>query len=157
MAPALMNQLGDFVVGLASVLKKVLPENMRLTKPIYGMASKNPRITEDVKHDPCAFKERTHLSTAHMIVDTMDKSPDTFKYYKSPFLVIQGGLDKLVNPSVAFELFARSSTPVEDKDILFYENMWHDIWHEDEIGEIIEKIGEWLEHRLAVRAQRLNQ
>ena len=45
MAPALMNQAGDFVVGLASVLKKVLPENTRLTKPIYGMASKNPQIT----------------------------------------------------------------------------------------------------------------
>lgn len=131
MAPALMNQLSDFVVGLASVLKKVLPENTRLTKPIYGMASKNPQITADVKEDPCSFKERAHLSTAHMLVDTMDKSPETFKDYKSPFLIVQGGLDKLVNPSVAFELFAQSRTPPEDKDILFYENMWHDIWHED--------------------------
>jgi hypothetical protein len=75
MAPALKNQVGDFLVGLTSVLKKVLPENMRLSKPIYGMATKNPQITEDVKKDPCAYKERTHLSTAHMLVSTMDKSP----------------------------------------------------------------------------------
>ena len=102
MAPALKNQIGDFVVGLTSVLKKVLPENMRLTKPIYGMASKNPKITEDVKVDPYVFKDRTHLSTAHMLVETMDKSPATFKQYSCPFMIIQGGLDKLVNPDVAF-------------------------------------------------------
>jgi len=30
-------------------------------------------------------------------------------------MVIQGGLDKLVNPSVAFELFEQSKTPIEDK------------------------------------------
>ncbi len=75
MAPALKNQVNGFVVGLSSVLKKLLPEDMRLTKPIYGMASKNPQITVDVKADNLAFKERTHLSTAHMLVNTMDKSP----------------------------------------------------------------------------------
>lgn len=98
------------------------------------MASKNPQITEDVKKDPHSFKERTHLSTVHMLVDTMDRSPDTFKDYNSPFMIVQGGLDRLVNPDVAFELFARSRTAPEDKEILFYDNMWHDIWHEDEIG-----------------------
>jgi acylglycerol lipase len=148
MAPALKNQLGDFVVGLTSVLKKMLPENMKLTKPTYGMASKNPQITEAVKADPCCYKERAHLSTAHMLVNTMDKSPETFKDYNLPFMVVQGGLDKLVNPDVAFELFANSRTPVEDKEILFYPNMWHDIWHEDEIYEIIEKAIKWMDHRL---------
>ena len=64
-----------------------------------------------------------------MLVDTMDKSPSTFKDYKSPFMIVQGGLDKLVNPQVAFELFAQSRTALEDKEIIFYENMWHDIWH----------------------------
>lgn len=115
MAPALKNQVGDFLVGLASVLKKIMPENMRLSKPIYGMASKNPQITVDVKNDPHAYKERTHLSTVHMLVDTMDKSPETFKDYDFPFMVVQGGLDKLVNPDVAFELFLKSKTPLEDK------------------------------------------
>lgn len=75
MAPALKNQVSDFVVGLSSVLKKLLPEDMRLTKPIYGMGSKNPQITQDVKVDSLAYKDRTHLSTAHMLVNTMDKSP----------------------------------------------------------------------------------
>lgn len=68
-----------------------------------------------------------------MIVSTMEKSPKTFPSYKAPFMVVQGGLDKLVNPEVAFELYENSQTKSEDKEIIFYENMWHDIWHEEEI------------------------
>jgi hypothetical protein len=37
-----------------------------------------------------------------MIVSAMDSTPSTFKKYKSPFIIIQGGLDKLVNPEGAF-------------------------------------------------------
>ncbi len=46
-------------------------------------------------------------------------------------MVVQGGLDKLVNPEVAFELYDQSKTKAEDKELLFYEEMWHDIWHEE--------------------------
>lgn len=59
----------------------------------------------------------------------MDKSSETFHKYSCPFFIIQGGMDKLVNPEVAFELFERSKTPLHDKAILFIEEMWHDIWH----------------------------
>jgi len=56
MAPALKNNFGGFVVGLAGALKKILPEKTKLTKPVYGMASKNPEITDFVKNDPYAYK-----------------------------------------------------------------------------------------------------
>jgi acylglycerol lipase len=55
------------------------------------------------------------LSTLDMIVSTMDKSPNTFHLYKCPFIIIQGGLDKLVNPEVAFDLYDKSQTKSEDK------------------------------------------
>jgi len=42
-------------------------------------------------------------------------------------LVIQGGLDKLVDPELAYELERLS--PSDDKTVLFYDDLWHDIWH----------------------------
>ena len=45
MAPALKNSVGGFLVGLATGLAKILPQKSRLTKPVYGMAAKNPTIT----------------------------------------------------------------------------------------------------------------
>lgn len=133
MAPALKSQLGGLVVGMSKFLHKVLPEETKLTGPIYGKASKNPAITDFVKADPYAYKGRSNLSTMTFLAKAMETSPSSFQNYKCPFLIIQGGLDKLVHPMVAFDLFTHSQLPEEDKDILFYKNMWHDIWHEREI------------------------
>lgn len=102
MAPALKNQIGGFLINLTGALSSVLPKKSKLTKPVYGKASKNPAITEFVKNDKYAFSERVSLSTINLLVSTMDKSPSTFKNYKCPFIIFQGGLDKLVNPEVAF-------------------------------------------------------
>ena len=64
----------------------------------------------------------------------MDVAPATFDKFDIPFVVVQGGLDKLVNPIGAFELYDKS--PSKDKQvpfplikIWFYEKMWHDVWH----------------------------
>ncbi len=148
MAPALKNLVGGILVGMTGFLKKILPENTKLIKPIYGRAARNPMITEAVKTDPYVYKGRVNLATTAFLVSTMDASPQTFSQYKCPFLVIQGGCDKLVNPMVAFELFERSQTAEKDKQIIFYQNMWHDIWHEPEINEIIGSIVNWIDGRL---------
>ena len=63
MAPALMNSVGGCVVSLTKFLGKMLPDHMRLTKPIYGKASKNPAITDFVKKDKYVFADRMSLST----------------------------------------------------------------------------------------------
>lgn len=50
-----------------------------------------------------------------MLVKAMDESPKRFHEYKAPFMIIQGGLDKLVCPEVAFDLYDKSQTAPEDK------------------------------------------
>ena len=58
----------------------------------------------------------------------MDTSPETFKNYRCPFFVIQGGLDKVVHPMGAIELYQQSPLKEDDKEMLFYEHMWHSVW-----------------------------
>jgi acylglycerol lipase len=72
-------------------------------------------------------------------------------------MIIQGGLDKLVNPDGAFELYYQSKTKEEDKEILFYEKMWHDVWHEEEIHEINKKVVEWIKIRVSKFKEAKNQ
>lgn len=45
MAPALKNSVGGTIVKAAKLLGSFLPEKTKLTKPVYGRASKNPVIT----------------------------------------------------------------------------------------------------------------
>ena len=67
------------------------------------------------------------------MVEFIAHSRDTFADYDQPFMVIHGGKDKLVDPMVAFDLYKQSKTPEQDKEIIFHEDMFHDIWHEPEI------------------------
>ncbi len=45
MAPALKNNIGGGLVLATKILGTILPDKMKLSKPIYGRASKNPAIT----------------------------------------------------------------------------------------------------------------
>lgn len=45
MAPALKNNVGGTLVKVTKMLGSILPNKTRLTKPVYGKASKNPEIT----------------------------------------------------------------------------------------------------------------
>ena len=65
-------------------------------------------------------------------------------------MIVQGGLDKLVNPEVAFKLYDNCKTGAGDKELSFYEGMWHDIWHEEEIYEIMDKISAWVHKRVSL-------
>lgn len=102
MAPAMMHSLSSGLVSMARVIGKIIPDKMGLFKPVYGRATRNPQITDDVKKDLYAFSDRLVHSTMQMLVNVMENTPETFPQYGSPFMIIQGGLDKLVNPEVAF-------------------------------------------------------
>jgi acylglycerol lipase len=52
----------------------------------------------------------------------------------------------LVDPNLGFELMTKS--PKIDKKLLFYENMWHAVWAEEEIHEIIPQVCSWLKERI---------
>lgn len=110
MAPAMMHSMSSGLVSVAKTIGKVLPDKAKLFKPIYGQATKNPQITQDVQKDKYAFSERSVVSTMQLLVKIMDSSPKTFHRYNCPFIIIQGGLDKLVNPQVAFELYDNAKT-----------------------------------------------
>ena len=59
----------------------------------------------------------------------MEAAPATFRQYEAPFMIVQGGMDRVVNSEGAFELYENSRTNPKDKNILFYEKMWHNVWH----------------------------
>lgn len=81
MAPAMKNSVGGTLVKFTKILGSILPDKTRLTKPVYGKASKNPLITQFIKNDKYAFSQRMSLSTIQMIISTMEKAPKTFSQY----------------------------------------------------------------------------
>lgn len=115
MAPALRNMVGGTLVNLVCGIASLLPKSTRLIAPPRGQCTKNPKVTEDIVKDKYSFQDRASLKTLQTIIHTMDISPETFKHFDIPFVIVQGGLDKLVNPLGAFELYDQSKS--QDKEV----------------------------------------
>lgn len=105
MAPALMHNLPSFVPSITNFITNILPNSTRLLPPMADKSNRNPNVTEYRKKDPYCFNDRAYLSTMNIIVSVMSQSQTTFKDFSCPFMIVQGGLDKLVNPEVAFKLY----------------------------------------------------
>ena len=56
----------------------------------------------------------------------MEIYENTYNSFNLPFLIIQGGRDKIVNYKGAFLLFENS--PSKDKTFIFMEDLWHCVW-----------------------------
>ena len=66
---------------------------------------------------------RPKMIVKKILVDAMDKSPSTFKSYKAPFIVFQGGMDKTIHPEGAFDSIRRQ------RDSLLWRNVaWYLAW-----------------------------
>lgn len=130
MCPALKKNISKYTVGLVSIMRSILPEYTRLGRFALDNSNRNKAMIRKKENDPFYFKDRFCLATVHSLLSTIGQNPQTYKEFVCPFLIIQGGVDRSVDPAEAFRLFKESPLEEEDKDILFYEKMWHDIWFE---------------------------
>ena len=106
MAPAIKNIVDGYLVSLVKGISSIFHKKFKIPiKQPRGQATRNPAITEDVFKDPYAYTDKPSMKTMKMLISTMDVTPSTFSSYESSFVIIQGGLDKLVHPDGAFELF----------------------------------------------------
>ena len=80
------------------------------------------------------------------LLDSMAEAKRVMENFKLPALVIQGAKDRIVEAEGAFHFMERSKS--EDKTLLLYPNLWHDISSEPELWSILEKAKGWLEARI---------
>jgi acylglycerol lipase len=115
------------------------------------IANRNPQVISDVAADMLVVQGFSP-ATGNMLFQVMKDSPGTFSQYSCPFMVIQGGCDKLVKPIGAFDLFRQSNVKGVDKEIQFFDKMWHDGWHEQEYYDYVDKMIAWMDSRLNKRS-----
>ena len=70
------------------------------------------------------------------------------KYCKfiTPYLCVQSASDKLVDPFACLDLEEQS--PGKDKTTVIIYDMWHAIWLDDHVYDVIQIVEEWLEERV---------
>lgn len=124
LAPALMPSIqhASFFGVLKNTVKVarwLLPTNTRVVSADYDNMCRYSKCVDLLRNDKLSFRGKFKIQTIATFIDAENSGHSTFEDFSSPFMVVMGGCDKIIDPHVAFELFTKSKTAEEDKEILF--------------------------------------
>jgi acylglycerol lipase len=66
-----------------------------------------------------------------------------------PVLILQGGADRLVDPSGARILYEKITSP--DKKLVVYEGFFHEVFNEPQHDRVLTDVERWLEEHRSIR------
>jgi len=112
-------------------------------------SSKNLAMVENYKSDKLMFYGKSKVGSLINVLDSLAEARKVMKSFDIPFLFVQGGKDKKVNPVGSFEFMEKAKS--QDKTLLFYPDLWHDILHEPEIWGIFRRVINWCNQRLIIK------
>lgn len=98
------------------------------------------------KNDPFLYHGRLYPKTVREILLAMGKTKNSYRQFRTPYLLIQSGSDKLVDPFACLDLEAQCQST--DKTTVIIHDMWHAIWLDDHVMDVINIIREWLNERV---------
>ena len=114
--------------------------------PRKNESSKNPAVFENVRSEPLIYNGGIRFGTMANILTGMELAKNSMEKFIVPFLMVQGGMDNIVNVECNIDLVIKATA--KDKTLVFYENLWHNVLHEDEIKEILPFMVKWVDSRV---------
>ncbi|GAB2286713.1 hypothetical protein Dimus_021108 [Dionaea muscipula] len=137
---------------MISILKKlcnIIPTwKIVPSQDIIEAAVKDPNAKEAVRSNPYWYTGRPRLKTADELLEATVFLEQRLHEVTLPFLVLHGGDDRVIDPSISKQLYESASS--KDKTFKLYPGMWHALTY----GELPENIDlvfkdtiNWLDER----------
>lgn len=118
---------------------------VKLKKLDGVLCTRNTDYIKFSEVNPLAYNGRMSVKAAVNTLDGLAALQIRANEITVPVVVIQGGMDKVINADMNQRFI--STCKSKDVDYWFYEEMFHDIFHEPEIYEIMEKCVDWIDRR----------
>jgi len=142
-APAI--KVGDSVSPMAIMLGKVLSA----VAPKAGILaldathiSHDPAVVKAYVEDPLVFHGKTPARLAAEMLRAMQRVTAEVSHITLPFIAIQGGADKLVDPTAAQMLYDGAKS--RDKTLKVYPGLYHEVFNEPERAQALGELERWL-------------
>jgi alpha-beta hydrolase superfamily lysophospholipase len=104
--------------------------------------SRDPDVVHDYDDDPLVLHEKLPARTITEIASAINRFPDRLPRLRLPLLVMGGTADKLVPPEAATMVHDLAGS--EDKTLIEYEGLFHEILNEPEQDEVLDDLVDWL-------------
>jgi len=136
------------VVWIGRVLSVLLPRMGMVPLEAEGV-SRDPEVVKAYLGDPLVCRGKMTARLGAELLDAMERVRTEADHIRLPLLILQGGSDRLVDPSGARMLYERAASV--DKRLIVYEGLYHEVFNEPEHGGVLSDVEQWLEIHLPRR------
>ena len=119
---------------------------LNLKKHDGTLVNRNKDYIEYYNENPYSYSGWTNAATAYSVLSELEELQLIWSDVNVPLVIIQGTVDKVVDAKMV-ELFYNQCKSSE-KDLWVYEGMYHDVYHENEFFDILERLIGWINSRL---------
>lgn len=135
------DSISQATITLGKILSVLAPKAGVLALNANGV-SRDPEVVTTYLNDPLVFHGKTPARLAAELLSAMLRVATTADKITLPFIVVQGGEDKLVDPAGAKMLYDKASS--HDKTIKVYEGLYHEVFNEPERARVLKDVETWL-------------
>ena len=108
--------------------------------------SKDPQVVSDYQHDPLVYRGKATAGLVTAIFSAMNRVVADAASIRLPLLIMHGSIDKLT--AVDGSKLLHEKIRSEDKKIVIYDGLYHEILNEPERRQVMADILDWLIPRI---------
>ncbi len=136
--------LSPFLQKISPLVAAIAPKFKAAALPVDGI-SKVPEVQENYKKDPYIYSGKLYAAPANQILKKNKEMQQNFSKIDFPFLTMHGKDDTIIEPQSSELLYNGASS--NDKEIIMWDNLAHEIMRSFEKEAVIGKMTEWIAAR----------
>ena len=133
--------ISSMTITMGKVLSRIAPKAGLLSLDATGV-SRDPEVVNAYVNDPLVFHGKTPARLAAEMLKAMMRVTAEKEKITLPFIVVQGGADKLVDPGGAQMLYDNAGS--KDKTLKIYQGLYHEVHNEPEREVMFKDVESWL-------------
>jgi len=136
------DDISPAVIFMGKLLSGIMPKVGIVQLEAEGI-SKDPAVVEAYINDPLVHTGKITARLGAEMLKTMQAVTQQANQIKLPLMIVQGGADRLIDPSGAQLLYDRVSSP--DKTLKRYDELYHEVFNEPEREQVLQDVAQWLD------------
>ena len=136
------------VIMIGRVLSTLFPRLGLVPLEAEGV-SRDPAVVEAYVADPLVYRGKMTARLGAEMLGAMERVSAEANRIHLPLLILQGGADRLVDPSGAQMLYEKVASA--DKKLIIYEGFYHEVFNEPEHDRVLSDVEQWLEGHSPIR------
>ncbi len=132
-------------IKLLKLLPTSILSKLGVKNDFAKLVSRDPEVVENYETDPLNLSKQTVGMASQMFLKAPVFVAEHVADYRIPCLILHGGDDRIVTPEASSWLYENIAS--EDKKILIYPELYHEIFNEPEKEKVIGDLLAWLDER----------